>query len=82
LCCGTKPSKYAFTVNGQTIRPPKNFGGRNGCLTGAAEVQRLSSLIDKYEEYRRQGLWKADAWNDFRDHGGLFGDWLRAKGLI
>jgi hypothetical protein len=83
LCAvARKSSNYAYKVNGQTIRPPKNYGGRNGCLTGAAEVQRLSALVDEYESYRQQGLWKANAWDDFRDHGGLLGDLLRAKGLI
>ena len=83
LCAvARKPSKYAFKVNGQTIRPPKNYGGRNGCLTGAAEVQRLLGVIDEYEALRQQGLWKSGSWDDFRNHGGLFGDLLRAKGLI
>jgi hypothetical protein len=83
LCAvARKPSKYAFKVNVQTIRPPKNYGGRNGCLTGAAEVQRLSGVIDELEMLRQQGAFQHGSWDDFRDHGRLLGDLLRAKGLI
>ena len=70
-------------VNGQTIRPKKNLGGRNGRLTGAAEVQRLSSMIDRYDAEIRAGAYAPDeGWHQFKDHSGLLGDLLRAKGLI
>ena len=84
LCAVARnPSKYAFMVNGQTIRPKKNLGGRNGCLTGAAEVQRLSSMIDRYDAEIRAGAYAPDeGWHQFKDHSGLLGDLLRAKGLI
>ncbi|KZR67255.1 MULTISPECIES: hypothetical protein [Prochlorococcus] len=77
-----KPSKHAFKVNGQTIRPKKNLGGRKGRLTGAAEVQRVSELVDRYEAELQQGLYGDQGWEAFRDDGGLLGDVLRAKGLI
>ena len=84
LCAVARnPSKYAFMVNGQTIRPKKNLGGRNGRLKGADEVQRISSMIDGYEADIRAGVYAPDeGWHQFKDHSGLLGDLLRAKGLI
>ena len=84
LCAvARKPGKYAFVVNRQTIRPKKNLGGRNGRLKGADEVQRISSMIDGYEADIRAGAYAPDeGWHQFKDHSGLLGDLLRAKGLI
>ena len=42
-------------VNGQTIRPKKNRGGKNGQLTGADEVQRISKIVDEYDAAIRAG---------------------------
>ena len=70
-------------VNGQTIRPKKNLGGRNGRLKGADEVQRLSSMIDRYDAEIRAGAYVPDeGWHQFKDRGGMFGAVLKAKGLI
>ena len=70
-------------VNGQTIRPKKNYGGKNGQLTGAAEVQRVSKLVDLYDAKIRAGEFApSEGWHQLKDYGGLLGDVLRAKGLI
>ena len=70
-------------VNGQTIRPKKNRGGKNGQLTGADEVQRISKMVDEYDAAIRAGEYApGEGWHQFKDHSGLLGDVLRAKGLI
>lgn len=70
-------------VNGQTIRPKQNRGGKNGQLTGADEVQRISRMVDEYDAAIRAGEYAPDeGWYLFKDHGGLLGDVLKAKGLI
>ncbi|MAF42428.1 MAG: hypothetical protein CL859_11390 [Cyanobium sp. ARS6] len=76
-------NNFAFMVNGQTIRPKKNRGGKNGQLTGADEVQRISRMVDRFDAEIRAGEYAPDeGWHQFKDHGGLLGDVLRAKGLI
>ena len=73
----------AYKVNGQRIRPKKNRGGKNGQLTGAAEVQRISAMVDRYDAEIRASEYAPDeGWHQFADHTGLLGDVLRAKGLI
>ena len=78
-----KPRNNTFKVNGQTIRPKKNIGGRNGRLHGADEVQRISKMVDEYDVKLRVGEFApGEGWHQFKDHSGLLGDVLRAKGLI
>ena len=70
-------------VNGQTIRPKKNRGGKNGQLTGHDEVQRISKIVDEYDAAIHAGEFTpGEGWHQFKDHSGLLGDVLRAKGLI
>ena len=65
-------------VNGQTIRPKKNLGGRNGRLKGADEVRCISSMIDRYDAETRAGAYApSESWHEFKDHSGLLGDMLR-----
>ena len=73
----------AYKVNGQRIRPKKNLQGRTGRLMGAAEVQRISALVDHYDAEIRAGKHRpGEGWHQFADQTGLLGDVLRAKGLI
>ena len=65
------------------LRPKKNLGGRNGRLTGAAEIQRISQMVDQYDAEIKSGEYlPEEGWHQFKDHTGLLGDVLRAKGLI
>ena len=74
-------SNHAFKVNGQTLRP-KKLGEKHG-KAGAEMVQSLSKAVDKIDAEIRAGTYTPDqGWDQFKDHGGLLGDVLRAKGLI
>ena len=76
-------NKYAYRVDGQVIRPKKNSGGRNGQLTGSAYVQRISAIVDELDAEIQAGAFAPDdGWHRLKNHGGLIGDVLRAKGLI
>ena len=40
-------------------------------------------MVDEYDAAIRAGEYSPDeGWHQFKDHGGLLGDVLRAKGLI
>ena len=76
-------NNHACKVNGQVILPKKHEGGKKGRLTGAAEVQRISKLVDEYDAALRAGEFAPDeGWHQFNDQGGMFGAVLKAKGLI
>jgi hypothetical protein len=76
-------NNHACKVNGQVILPKKDEGGENGRLTGAANVQRISKLVDEYDAAIRAGEFAPDeGWHQFKDRGGMFGAVLKAKGLI
>ena len=65
------------------LRPKKNLGGHNGRLTGVAEVQRISKMVDQFDAEIHAGAYApGEGWHQFKDHSGLLGDVLRAKGLI
>ena len=76
-------NNHARKVNGQVIHPKKHEGGKKGRLTGAAEVQRISKLVDEYDAALRAGEFAPDeGLHQFNDQGGMFGAVLKAKGLI